>query len=65
MSWVGLNFKKPKLFAVMSLHKHKDSWLRRRATSRKVAGSIPDSVIGIFFDLILPSEQRPLGRFNL
>jgi len=24
------------------------SWLRHRATSRKVAGSIPDGVIGIF-----------------
>jgi hypothetical protein len=24
------------------------SWLRRCATSRKVAGSIPDGVIGIF-----------------
>jgi len=24
------------------------SWLRHRATSRKVAGSIPDAVIGIF-----------------
>jgi len=25
------------------------SWLRHRATSRKVAGSIPDDVIGIFY----------------
>jgi len=24
------------------------SWVRHRATSRKVAGSIPDGVIGIF-----------------
>jgi hypothetical protein len=24
-------------------------WLRQRATNRKVAGSIPDGVIGIFY----------------
>jgi len=32
------------------------SWLRHCATSRKVAGSIPDSVIGIFH------SQNPSGR---
>jgi hypothetical protein len=26
-----------------------DAWLRRFATSRKVAGSIPDEVIGFYF----------------
>jgi len=32
------------------------SWLRHCATSRKVAGSIPDGVIGIFIiDIILPA----------
>ena len=31
------------------------SWLRHCATSWKVAGSIPDGVIGIFFDIILPA----------
>jgi hypothetical protein len=29
-------------------------WLRYCATNRKVAGSIPNGVIGIFFDIILP-----------
>jgi hypothetical protein len=33
-----------------------DGWLRHCATSRKVAGSIPDSVIGIFHSL------HPSGR---
>ena len=28
------------------------SWLRHYATSRKVAGSIPDGVIGIFIDIL-------------
>jgi hypothetical protein len=32
------------------------SWLRHYATSRKVAGSSPDEVVGLFsFYLILPS----------
>jgi len=26
-------------------------WLRRCATNRKVAGSIPDGIIGIFIDI--------------
>ena len=29
--------------------------LQHCATSRKVAGSIPDGVIGIFIDIILPA----------
>jgi hypothetical protein len=33
------------------------SWLRHCATSRKVAGSIPDGVI----DIILPAVLWPLG----
>jgi hypothetical protein len=32
------------------------SWLRHRATSRKVAGPIPDTVIGIF------DRHNPYGR---
>jgi len=36
------------------------SWLRHCATSRKVAVSIPDCVIGFFIDIILPSG-RPMA----
>ena len=35
------------------------SWLRHFATSRKVAGSIPDGVTTIFNDIILPAAQWP------
>ena len=35
------------------------SWLRHCSTSRKVAGSIPDGVIGFFIDIILPANQWP------
>jgi hypothetical protein len=30
-------------------------WMRHWATNRKFAGSIPDGVIGIFIDVILPT----------
>jgi hypothetical protein len=43
-----------------SLHRYRHqqwrSWLRHRSTSRKVAGSIPDGVIGIFY------LHNPSGR---
>ena len=31
------------------------NWLRHCATRQKVAGSIPDGVIGNFYDIILPA----------
>jgi hypothetical protein len=34
-------------------------WLRHCATSRKVAGSIPDDVTGIFIDIILLATLQP------
>ena len=37
------------------------SWLRQRATSRKVAGSIPDGVIGIFHWRNHSGRTRALG----
>jgi hypothetical protein len=39
----------------------------RNITSRKIAGSSPDKVIGFFFsiDLILPAALWPWGRLSL
>jgi hypothetical protein len=40
---------------VMNWGTWRRSWLRHYATSRKVAGSIPDGVTGILIYIILPA----------
>jgi len=40
-------------------------WSWHCATSRKVTGSIPDGVIGIFFYIIVPAAIWPLGSTQL
>jgi len=41
------------------------SWLRHCATSRKVAGSIPDEVFGFLIEARLPAALWPWGLLSL
>ena len=41
------------------------SWLRKGATSQKVAGSIPEGVIGFFIDIILPAALMLQNAFKV
>jgi hypothetical protein len=57
-------FKMPSFECVNSVRftfVNMNCWLRHYATSRKFAGSIPDEVIGILIDLILPAALRSWG----
>jgi hypothetical protein len=54
-------------FSLCNLHQRGTqwrSWLRHCATSRKIAGSIPDGVIAIFIDII-PAALWMWGRLSL
>jgi hypothetical protein len=62
--WIGLN-----LLVIgfgVELFGHWDTrwrnWLRYCATSRKVAGSVPDYVVGFFIALILSAALWPWDR---
>jgi hypothetical protein len=61
--------ERPKSISVMRGTQWR-SWLRHDATSRKVEGSIPYGVIGIFHSLIpccrtvVPESTQPLNKIN-
>jgi hypothetical protein len=48
-------------YAYLKGHAVEHSWLRHYAISRKVAGSIPDSVTGIFYCFIFPDRTNGPG----
>jgi hypothetical protein len=49
----------PALLLIQSGGTRWRSWLKHRAISRKVASSIPDGVIGVFIEIILPAALWP------
>ena len=53
-----LTYSSPKYSIGLCIHAWR-SWLRHYASSRKIAGSTPDGVIGIFIYIILPVAIRP------
>jgi len=53
------------LYAVMTVGTAVAQWLRCCAINRKVAGSIPAGVIGLFIDIILPIALWPWVRLSL